>query len=294
MIGLSLLPTGHPEAFQRLSVRSSMSCYRHFNLPMGRSLGFASTPTDSSPSSDSLSLRLRTSWPLTSPVTVTRRLIMQKARRHLSKRLRPLASARFQVLFHSPPGVLFTFPSRYWSSIGLLGVFSLAGWCRPLQSGFLRSRPTQDSPEVRFASHTGLSPSPAGLPRPFRSLRSSSLGVLLPRLGPRPRRFGLLRFRSPLPAESLLFSSPAATEMFQFTAFALRIHGVPDPQSGGFPHSDISGSQAICASPELFAACRVLLRLQEPRHPPCALVLFLHAGHLSVPRARFFHFAFRQ
>ncbi len=40
--------------------------------------------------------------------------------------------------------------------------------------------------------------------------------------GPRPRRFGLLRFRSPLPAESLLFSSPAATEMFQFTAFALR------------------------------------------------------------------------
>ncbi len=26
--------------------------------------------------------------------------------------------ARFQVLFHSPPGVLFTFPSRYWCAIG--------------------------------------------------------------------------------------------------------------------------------------------------------------------------------
>ena len=39
----------------------------------------------------------------------------------------------------------------------------------------------------------------------------------------------------------------------------------------GFPHSDISGSQAVCASPELFAACRVLLRLSVPRHPPCAL-----------------------
>ena len=33
-------------------------------------------------------------------------------------------------------------------------------------------------------------------------------------------RFGLLRFRSPLLAESLLFSFPAGTEMFQFPAFA--------------------------------------------------------------------------
>ena len=27
----------------------------------------------------------------------------------------------------------------------------------------------------------------------------------------------------------------------------------------------------ICSSPQLFAACRVLLRLLMPRHPPCAL-----------------------
>src|SRR5699024_10296720 len=32
--------------------------------------------------------------------------------------LRLLVSARFQVLFHSPSGVLFTFPSRYWFTIG--------------------------------------------------------------------------------------------------------------------------------------------------------------------------------
>ncbi len=37
---------------------------------------------------------------------------------------------------------------------------------------------------------------------------------------PRRRRFGLLRFRSPLLAKSLLFSSPAGTKMFQFPAFA--------------------------------------------------------------------------
>ena len=29
-----------------------------------------------------------------------------------------LVGTRFQVLFHSPPGVLFTFPSRYCFSIG--------------------------------------------------------------------------------------------------------------------------------------------------------------------------------
>src|SRR2546422_1677798 len=34
------------------------------------------------------------------------------------RRLRPLVGTRFQDLFHSPPGVLFTFPSRYWCTIG--------------------------------------------------------------------------------------------------------------------------------------------------------------------------------
>ena len=82
LIGLSLLPTAHPEAFQRLSVRSSIPRYRDFNLAMGRSLGFASAPTNYAPCSDSLSLRLRDSCHLTSLVTATRRLIMQKARHH--------------------------------------------------------------------------------------------------------------------------------------------------------------------------------------------------------------------
>ena len=82
LIGLSLLPTVHREAFQRLFVRSSIPCYRDFNLDKCRSLGFASAATDSSPYSDSLSLRLGASLPLASPVTATRRFIMQKARRH--------------------------------------------------------------------------------------------------------------------------------------------------------------------------------------------------------------------
>ena len=40
----------------------------------------------------------------------------------------------------------------------------------------------------------------------------------------------------------------------------------------GLPHSDILRSMGICPSLRLFAACHVLLRLREPRHPPCALV----------------------
>ena len=46
LIGLSPLPTVHPKTFQRLLVRSSTSCYRGFNLTMGRSQGFASTSPD--------------------------------------------------------------------------------------------------------------------------------------------------------------------------------------------------------------------------------------------------------
>ena len=61
LIGLSLLPSGHPKAFQRLPVRSSSGCYPAFNLPKGRSLGFASAPADCAPYSDSLSLRLHAS-----------------------------------------------------------------------------------------------------------------------------------------------------------------------------------------------------------------------------------------
>ena len=50
--------------------------------------------------------------------------------------LRPLAGARFQALFHSPRGVLFTFPSRYSFAIGRRRVFSLGGWSPLLPAGF--------------------------------------------------------------------------------------------------------------------------------------------------------------
>ena len=56
-----------------------------------------------------------------------------------------LVSIRFQVLFHSAPAVLFTFPSRYFSSIGHRVVFRLGGWSPLFLSGFLVSADTQDT-----------------------------------------------------------------------------------------------------------------------------------------------------
>ena len=86
-------------------------------------------------------------------------------------------------------------------------------------------------------------------------------------------RFGLVRFRSPLLSESLIyflflrvirwFSSPGSLRttidsLYDNTtllvlSFLIRI----------------SADQSfICNSPQLFAACHVLLRRHVPRHPP--------------------------
>ena len=52
---------------------------------------------------------------LTLPVSATRRTVLQKVRGRAYKALPQLVDTGFQVLFHSPPGVLFTFPSKYYT-----------------------------------------------------------------------------------------------------------------------------------------------------------------------------------
>ena len=95
-----------------------MECYFHFILAVRRSRGFASTATDSC-----ALFGLAFAWAprqrrLTWPGTVSRRIIMQKARRHpfplRGIGLRPLVGVWFQV--HYPPlvGVLPIFRSRYF------------------------------------------------------------------------------------------------------------------------------------------------------------------------------------
>ena len=52
---------------------------------------------------------------------------------------------RFQVLFHSPLGVLFTFPSRYLFTIGQQVVLSLGRWSSQIPPGFHVPEGTQES-----------------------------------------------------------------------------------------------------------------------------------------------------
>ena len=107
--------------------------------------------------------------------------------------------------------------------------------------------------------------------RDYHPLRSSFPG----RSGLTNNSTGLIRFRSPLLAESRLISFPPDTEMFQFPGFASPAYEFSRRYTlrCGFPHSDISGSKSARNSPELIAACYVLHRLSVPRHPPNALVM---------------------
>src|SRR3989440_7352343 len=103
---------------------------------------------------------------------LTRRLILQKARRHLTPQrgtqLRRIVGKRFQVLFHSPPGVLFTFPSRYSSAIGHQGVFRLTRWSWQIHGRLQESAATRDNAQAEpRLSPTGLSPSTVPLSNGF-------------------------------------------------------------------------------------------------------------------------------
>src|ERR1700751_6224491 len=65
-------------------------------------------------------------------------------------------------------GVLFTFPSRYWFTIGHQGVFRLRGWSPQIHTEFHGLRATWDSTkEVRSFSSTGLLPAVVQLPSCF-------------------------------------------------------------------------------------------------------------------------------
>ena len=145
--------------------------------------------------------------------------------------------------------MLFTFPSRYWFAIGLLRVFSLGGWARRIHTGFHVSRATQDTTRIHMASCTGLSPSLELLSRSFHS------PYFVPQRGPttptwpEPYWFGLFPVRSPLLGESLLFSLPTGTKMFQFPAFASLILRMTVLQTAGLSHSEIYGSKDICSYP---------------------------------------------
>ena len=82
--------------------------------------------------------------------------------------LPPVVNTGFQVLFHSPPGVLFTFPSRYCFAIGHRVVFSLGGWSPRLPTRFPVSRGTPDPAHISHLPLRGFHPLRPAFPKPFR------------------------------------------------------------------------------------------------------------------------------
>ena len=135
MIGLSPLPAGHRRRFQPTCVRPSTGSYPRFSLPTGSSPGFASAAADYG---RPFRTRFRSGSlsSLTSPTASNSLAHSTKGTPSPPGGLRLLVGTRFQVLFHSPPGVLFTFPSRYSCAIGHRRVFRLGGWSPLLPTGF--------------------------------------------------------------------------------------------------------------------------------------------------------------
>ncbi len=72
---------------------------------------------------------------LTLPVPATRRTVLQKVRGRTYKVLPQLVNTGFQVLFHSPPGVLFTFPSQYYALSVTKEYLALRGGPRSFPQG---------------------------------------------------------------------------------------------------------------------------------------------------------------
>ena len=241
---------------------------------MDRSSGFGSTTCYFTRFLHSLSLRLPQLYCLTSQHIVTRRPVLQKVRHHTRVVLCLLVSTRFQVLFHSPPGVLFTFPSRYYT-LSVTWSYLAFGDGPPF---FRQDSSCPDVLRLRLAFFRfrvrGCYPLSLSFPE-----HSANFFLLF--AVPKPLiyfyiKFGLFRFRSPLLSESIFLSFPPGNEMFQFPGFPtynyLFIIRYRNITCSEFPHSDICGSTLICSSPQLFAACHVLLRRHIPRHPPvCSL-----------------------
>ena len=145
---------------------------------------------------------------LTLPHAITRRTVLQKVRRRTYIVLRQFVNTGFQVLFHSPPGVLFTFPSQYYALSVTKEYLALEGGPSYFPQGFsclvvlwILLLP------IAFVygafTLSGLTSQTVPLTIRF------TYAVLNPSM--HARWFGLFPFRSPLLWESMFLSLPPAT-----------------------------------------------------------------------------------
>lgn len=199
---------------------------------------------------------------------------MQKARRHRSEdRLRPLVSVRFQVLFTSLIGELFTIQSPYWFTIGRRGVFSLGGWAPQLHTEFHELRTTL----VRLGSACNEYRAFTFCGRAFQPIHRYVADTLLTPTTPA---------RRPVWADALSLAATHAIEVSFVSCWYLDVSlpsvrldtlyiQVPIPLRVGFPIRTSQDRSLFASSPGLIAGYHVLHRLSTPRHSPYALYSFI-------------------
>jgi hypothetical protein len=296
LIGLSPLTTGHPPGFQPWWVRASTTSYSRFTLPMARSPRFGSR-TRYSHALFGLAFATAPPHGLTSQHAANSQAHSSKGTqsRQTTHKVPPatlprLVGTRFQVLFHSAPAVLFTIPSRYSplsvtreylgltggparftqdsSSPMLLGCLSN----KPLTFQLRGSYPLRRAFHMPFAYINGFS---LALPPADNKKRDPTTPHAQPLPGLTHIRFSLLRFRSPLLPESLLFSLPTGTEMFHFPAFPPHTLYI---QMRVTAHDD-------CRVPP-FGHPRITARLTTPRglsRPPTSFIGSWYQGIHRAP-----------
>ena len=120
-----------------------------------------------------------------------------------------LVGTGFQVLFHSPPGVLFTFPSQYYTLSVTEEYLGLGGGPPGFPQGFSCLVVLWILLGFNQISSTGLSPSMMRLSRRFDYPLSCHDAVHNPKV--QVLWFGLFPFRSPLLRKSMFLSPPAGT-----------------------------------------------------------------------------------
>ena len=145
---------------------------------------------------------------LTLPHAITRRTVLQKVRGCTLSILPQLVNTGFQVLFHSPPGVLFTFPSQYYALSVTKEYLALEGGPSDFPQGFscpavLWILPLPIAFMYEALTLSGRASQPVPLTNQLTyAVRNPSMHA---------RWFRLFRFRSPLLPESMFLSFPPAT-----------------------------------------------------------------------------------
>ena len=215
LIGLSPLAPGHPPGFQPRWVRSSTRSYPRFNLLRARSSRFGSRTSDSN-ALFGLAFATHTPHGLCSPPATDSQTHFSIGTPSPHKKGSDGCRRTVSGTVSLPPGVLFTFPSRYWYAIGQTGIFRLTQRSGLIHAGIPRARALGTTRSAdRRVQVRGWHPLRPGLQacspdKPFSATAGRSVGTgtrdpttprAQPPTGITRNRFGLIRFRSPLLTE---------------------------------------------------------------------------------------------